>query len=162
MTLLVLMLLGQTASTLQRVEALQPHIDRRRAVSVSQDVDAASSRYGVDPQLLVAIVRQESNFRSGIKQCWVHHPRSGTVITCDYGLAQINEFWIGHWHLDADKLLNDDRYNLMVAARILRMLARLYREDEPLNWYGRYHSATPSLRAEYEDKLQPMLVARNP
>jgi hypothetical protein len=161
--LLILLLLTQVPTTKDYVVEIQPGMTEKRAAQLGRDIDRAAKRYDVDPLLLAAITRQESGFQSGLKQCgtatWKVNGKVQSRETCDYGLAQVNQVWIEKWKLDADLLQNNDAYNLMVAARILRLLRKQYGDTEPANWYGRYHSATPSRRADYENRLQPMLLA---
>lgn len=162
MKLLLMLVLAHTP-TMDYVKELRPHISNARAVQVSKHIETVATHHKVDPKLLAAIVRTESNFESGIKACWPWFSKREGVCrhTCDYGLAQINELWIRKWKLDPNRLQYDDRYNLGVAARILRLLQQEYAELEPENWFGRYHSGTPSKRAIYEGRLGTFL-ATNP
>ena len=56
----------------------------------------------------------------------------------DYGLMQINSFWVNRLNLDTLKLLNDPEYNLRAGAGILRRLFREY--GYTLMAIARYHS----------------------
>ncbi len=124
---------GQKAVDL--ILTLSPELPHRRAWRVGWLAEHYSEKYGIDLDLFVAIIRQESSFRSGIKSCWPTVRNNSSTVTCDRGLAQINEVWIKTWDLDPDRLQYDDSYNLAVAARILKMLQTEY-GDEP-RWWGR-------------------------
>lgn len=157
MKLLLLALLAQ-APTEDAIKTLHPKLPEARVRYVAKAIDRAAEKYEVDSNLLVAIAKQESNFRSGLVACWQVERYGRVDTTCDYGIAQINQLWIRVWNLDPFRLQYDDRYNLMVAARILRMVKDRHEESEPGNWFGRYHSGTPSKRAIYEEKLLPLLA----
>ena len=153
---------GQTLEdTTRYIRSLESKLGQARIREAARLVYAAAQQYGINPLILAGIVHQESNFRSGLKQCWSVYRHHQTEVTCDYGLAQVNELWIRRWNLDPDKLQNDDAYNLCVAARILKSLRKTYEDLEPSNWWGRYHSGTPSVRATYEGKLMARMAALN-
>jgi hypothetical protein len=151
---LLLMLLAQSP-TVAQVQLVRG-VSHSRAVRVARHIDEASSRYNIDSRILVAIIRAESNFEAGIKSCWIVLRHRRCEVTCDYGIAQVNELWIKKWKLDAKRLQFDDRYNIMIAARILSTIQKEFGDQEG-NWYGRYHSGTPSKRAVYENRLSMFL-----
>jgi hypothetical protein len=151
--LLLIAVLAQTP-TAAYVHDLRPELGERRVARLAKVIDAAAARYDQDPMLLAAIVRTETYFDSGQKNCWPApwRPEPG-AITCDYGLAQVNEQWVKRWNLNAERLQHDDQYNLNVAARILAQIQKMFGAKEPGNWFGRYHSGTPSKRRVYEARL---------
>ncbi len=144
-------------ATAQHILALRPGVGAKRAKRLGKMIDYWAAKYDVDPTLMVAIIRTESNFDSGIKACWPAPWKGPEEITCDHGLAQINQTWIEKWNLDAEKLVTDDSYNIWVMARLLGWIKKYYGEEE--EWWGRYHSATPSKKAKYLSKLEVYLAS---
>lgn len=159
-----LLLLVASPDIRQSIQRLQPRLTDAQVQDLTHVVGAASREYAIQPMLLLAVLRLESGMQSGLRRCgiatWF---RKGTLRrrhTCDYGLAQINDTWIRKWGLDPARLQYDDGYNVMIAARILHLFKVGYRQHEPRDWFGRYHSCTPSLRAAYVQKLRPFLALR--
>jgi soluble lytic murein transglycosylase-like protein len=141
------------------IQKLSPRVQPDRAKVLGKIIKLWADRYDLDPVLLAAIVRQESDYRAGLRSCWIVHRYDTCQVTCDYGLAQVNELWIKKWALDPQKLQFDDSYNIMIAARILRGLQREHGESDE-DWYGRYHSGTPSKKSIYLEKLDALLAQR--
>lgn len=137
------------------IHSLHPELSPKRTTALGKHIERWAAQYDVDPKLLVAILKQESDFRPGLLSCYVVHRYKACFVSCDYGVAQINALWIKKWRLDAQRLRYDDGYNIGVAARILAMLQREYAADEP-DWYGRYHSGTPSKKALYLSRLDSL------
>lgn len=145
--------------TAEFIQKLHPQVSWDRALKLGQTIRTWADHYSVDPLLIAAIVKQESDFRSGLKSCNVVLRYEACFVTCDYGVAQVNALWIDKWKLDANRLRHDDSYNIKVAARILAALRKEFEERDP-EWYGRYHSGTPSKKAVYLGKLEPLLAMR--
>jgi soluble lytic murein transglycosylase-like protein len=130
------------------VLVLRPESQRStRLARIALDV---AQRQGLDPKLLLAIARVESNLEPEIVACWPDLKRPGER-TCDHGLMQINDLWTREWGINPDQLRLDTYLNVWTAARIL---VRLQKEfgTEP-NWYSRYHSNVPWRRAKWEKNL---------
>ena len=150
--------LGAPQATISYVRRLKPDMPVAQARRLGQQIAFWSKFQGVKPRLLAAIIRRESNFRSGLKSCWIVKLRHGrTRFTCDLGIAQVNEVWIDKWKLDRERLQNDDGYNIAVAARVLGWMKKYFGERDP-NWYARYHSGTPSLKREYAGQISAYLA----
>lgn len=143
-----------TASYIQQISTTK--VSDRRARHLARLIQYWSDYYHVEPKLIAAILRQESDFESGVKSCWNVIRHHAPAITCDYGIAQVNEVWIQTWKLDPVLLQDDDGYGIAVAARILSRLKKDY-GDEP-DWYGRYNSAVPSKKAVYLEQLGQFLA----
>jgi soluble lytic murein transglycosylase-like protein len=104
----------------------------------------AAREYVVNPQLLSSIARTESDM----------NPRAiGTNGngSRDYGLMQINSFWVGKLGLSVDRLLGDACYNTKTGARILRGCIDRY----GTTWQavGCYNAAANDKRAKYAWKV---------
>ena len=130
------------------VQAMAPRLTDRQAQRFGRIIYDAGTRADIDPVVLAAIVRQESNFMPDQKVCYIATRHRACWGTCDYGLAQINSVWIAKWGLDEEALVHDDAYNVKVATRVLSLLKKEF-GDEP-QWWSRYNSATPSSRSKYE------------
>jgi hypothetical protein len=126
--------------------------------AVPPRVERAAAARGVEPEILAAIVMQESGFRRGLLRCVPSASGALAPFTCDMGLGQINDLWITKWGLDPNRLRRDDDYNLAVAARILGDLRRRYAAVEPTTWYSRYHSVTPKKRWPYQARIDSWLA----
>jgi hypothetical protein len=144
--------------TAQYIQTLRPKMNPNRAKRLGQSIDYWAQKYDLDPDLMVALLRVESNFESGLKSCWPAPWIDEEAQTCDHGLAQINETWVRKWNLDPDRLVHDDHYNIWVQARLLAWLKRYFGHEE--DWHGRYHSGTPSKKARYLGKLDQVLAQR--
>lgn len=147
-------LASSSPETAEFIQKISPNTGPNRAKHFARIITAQASRYDVDPKLLAVIVKQESNFEPAIKSCFIVHRYKQCRVTCDYGAAQINEVWVKKWRLDREKLQHNDWYNIRVAARLLSQLQREY-GHEP-DWYGRYHSGTPSKKAIYLKRLDTL------
>jgi len=72
----------------------------------------ASSLYGVPYEILYAVAKVESGLRPGA----VNVNKNGSR---DWGLMQINDFWVDRLGLDRRMLFNE-HYNAQVGAYVLR------------------------------------------
>ena len=134
-------------SLLAFVQKSNPGLAPEEAERIARLVEQVAKEYGIDVPLFGAIVRQESHFKTGAKSCRNLYGRR----TCDYGLGQVNSFWIDELELDAAKLRTDDLYNLRVAGKILRDV--LDRHPEELG-YSFYNTADFELRHAYSARIE--------
>lgn len=144
------------------IQVVAPHVKEPRARNLARLIYRMARKYELDPITLATIVRQESNFRSDAKNCYVVYRHGTCVHTCDLGLAQINSVWVEKWNLNPCLLTHDDGYNLQVAARILKNLKNRYGMTEPLTWFSRYNSSVDKYRQDYQARLNTFLVQRTP
>ncbi|MFN3976751.1 MAG: lytic transglycosylase domain-containing protein [Aquificaceae bacterium] len=72
----------------------------------------AGERYQVDPLLLIAIAKSESNFNPRA----VNINRNGTK---DYGIMQINSYWLERYKIPKDWIF-EACYNIHFGAMVLR------------------------------------------
>lgn len=159
MNMIIVSLMLAAGPTADFVNTVSPDLPDSFVSKISASVEQWSKHYSVDPLLLAAILRQESDFRTGLKSCWIVERYQRCEVTCDYGIAQVNQLWIKKWKLDPHRLQHDISYNIRVAARILAGLQKQYSESDP-EWYGRYHSGTYTKKKKYLKKLQTFLVMR--
>ncbi len=110
----------------------------------------AGDAYGINPSLLLAIVKTESNFNPQA----INRNLDGSV---DIGLMQINSYWFQRYRLDANMLLNDPCYNIMAGARILKTCIDKY----GYTWeaVGCYNAVTRYKRVDYSWKIYNRLKA---
>lgn len=139
------------------IHRVAPQVRPGRSWALARGIVHAGRHFGINPLLLAAIVRQESNFEPGNRVCYLVVRHHQSLPTCDYGVSQVNTVWVDHWHLDAERLVADDGYALWEGARVLAVLQREY-GDEP-DWFSRYNSSTPGPRQRYAEALQPWLEA---
>lgn len=107
----------------------------------------AAERYGVAPELLIAISSEESGMRSDTPPNW------NTDGSYDIGLMRINSNWY-FWSKTVRDLwpnLEDPCTNVMVGAWILAGCVKKY----GYNWkaVGCYHSQTPNKRDSYAKRI---------
>lgn len=130
---------------------IAPHVGKNRIAYVAKIIQLKSEKYQLNPYIFATIVKQESNFKSDTVSC--------TDISCDYGLAQINDVNVERYHLDRDKLVHDDNYNLEVAAKILFQLKKDFPDE--INFFSRFHDGRPKERAKYEACLNAWISRSN-
>lgn len=109
---------------------------------------AVGRYYHINPLLLRAIAKQESNF----------DPRavndSNTNGSTDYGLMQINSMWLpilATIGIDAQRLLNEPCVNIAVGGLILHGNIKRY----GMSWeaVGAYNAASPDKRKRYAARV---------
>ncbi|GFO58976.1 hypothetical protein GMST_13010 [Geomonas silvestris] len=111
--------------------------------------EEAGAQYGINPQILRAIAKVESNFNPRA----VHRNTNGTF---DFGLMQINSSWAPTLGKERWNSLGDACVNTKTGAWILSMCIEKY----GYNWkaIGCYNSQTPDKRDHYArmvfDQLQ--------
>lgn len=102
--------------------------------------EEAGSLYGINPLILRAIAKVESNFNPAA----LHRNTNGTY---DYGLMQINSSWAPILGRERWDLLGDACYNTMTGSWILATCMSKY----GYTWkaIGCYNSQTPGKRDKY-------------
>jgi soluble lytic murein transglycosylase-like protein len=89
--------------------AVQDHV----SVPFEDKFKLTGDRYAIDPNLLIAIAKVESNFNPAA----VSKPNANG--TRDYGIMQINEKTAQHYGFDPPSLVDNVGDSLTVAARLL-------------------------------------------
>ena len=118
--------------------------------------DEAGSEYSINPQILKAIAKVESNFNPRA----VNWNKNGTY---DFGIMQINSSWYYTLGKDWWLTLGDPCSNIKGGARILSGCMKKY----GYSWeaIGCYNSQTPSKRDKYAmsvfKQLQSIQLADN-
>ncbi len=106
--------------------------------------EEAGEKYGVSPQLLWAIAKNESHFNPTA----VNYNKNGSF---DYGVMQINSSWYGELGRERWMHLNDACYNVDVGAWILSQCVRRY----GYSWtaVGCYNGISKDKSAAYANRV---------
>jgi len=106
--------------------------------------EEAGREFNISPLLLESIARTESNLNPKA----VNQNSNGSK---DFGLMQINSYWVRTLAMPVDKLMNDACYNTRVGAKVLRGCI----DSNGYNWnaVGCYNASTKSKRAKYAWKV---------
>lgn len=142
MLALVLAVALATYNPEAHIHALKPSLGRAQTHRLAHVVDVVARRHGVPPEVLVALMKHESDFD-------VHATHVNANGTTDWGLLQVNDVQVRRYGLNTCRLLNDPWYALDWGARILGDLKRKFEPDEPLTWFTRYNSSRPKNREKY-------------
>jgi soluble lytic murein transglycosylase-like protein len=137
------LMLNQNSNLESFMNTIAPHVGKHRIAYVANIIKRKSEKYNLDPFIFATIIKQESNFKADIVSCTVH--------SCDYGLAQINDINVDSNHLDKERLIHDDNYNLEIASKMLSNLKQGFPNEK--NFFSRYHDSRPKERAKYEVSL---------
>ncbi|GCF86475.1 lytic transglycosylase domain-containing protein [Geobacter sp. SVR] len=111
--------------------------------------DAAGREYGINPQLLQSIAQVESNLNPAA----INRNKNGSA---DYGLMQINSFWLKTLGTTTGELLGNPCYNVMAGAFVLR--GCLDRHGENWQAIGCYNAASRHKQAAYSWKIYRQLL----
>jgi hypothetical protein len=127
-------------AVLQLVHRTNQAVPAPRAARIASRIVAECQARGIDPLILAGIIAQESHFHASVQRC-----RYGL---CDLGLGQVNwETWRDALRLDRARLLDDDAYNIAVAADILADTRARFGAGP--GWWTRYHDHRPDRRDRY-------------
>lgn len=115
-------------------------LTREQALRLGSAIYTAAVKGNVKPDLVLAIVAVESNFRVNAINKRSH----------DYGLMQINAWNVRVRGLNKHKLLTDINYNLEVGVTILSEFKRRYAHKEQ-TWACRFNTGTGKLVGRLAD-----------
>ena len=135
-------LLASAPAMGQQTSASAVSLGSMPLTSATQCVVKAAERHSVNPWVLKAILKVESNFKPGA----VTRNSNGTV---DLGMAQINSIHLKE--LSNYGIAEDDLLNPCVSTYVAAWhLAKQHRRHGN-TWFavGAYHSATPCFNARY-------------
>jgi hypothetical protein len=129
---------------------VQPELESNLRNKFAKSIYLAVKKYKVEPQIMVALIDTESNFKY-----------QTVSTTGDLSLGQLN---VDVWNIEfkrlklplinKDLLINADQtYALEKMALILEILkARHAKKDR--RWYARYHSNTNKYKMDYLRKIE--------
>lgn len=134
----------------QLISVVQPELDHNIRNKVASDIQSAVKKHKVEPQIMVALIDTESNFK--------HNMVSSTG---DLSIAQVNvEVWNKEFArmklplIKKEKLVvQDQKYAMDIMARILAILKVRHAKSDR-RWYARYHSNTTRYKMDYLRKIE--------
>jgi hypothetical protein len=136
------------AKIAKMVAKLAPRIKESKKMNISRSIFNSSTKYGIDPKIMLAIIATESSFRSEVVSS------SG-----DISVAQINvKVWEKEFlrlklgSIDRKKLVNNDDYAIVQMTKILSVIKKRHSRDP--QWFARYHSGTKKYKRVYKEKVQ--------
>ena len=132
------------------ISIVQPELDINLRNKIASDIHLAITKYKVKPQIMVALIDTESNFKF-----------DKVSTTGDLSLAQVKvDVWNVEFKrmkmplIDVEKLTSEDQaYAMEVMANILSILKKRHM-DKDRRWYARYHSNTKKYKADYLRKIE--------
>jgi soluble lytic murein transglycosylase-like protein len=151
---------GPQARLREYIAAIEPRLRHhpQQLQDYAKLVYWTARRHRVEPELLAAIVRRESDFEPEARSCYIVHRQRACWVTCDHGFAQINDVWVQKLRLSTCRLDTDAEYNLDVAAGILQKLQRQYAQAEPETWVSRYNGGKEGpARERYQLAIEDLL-----
>ncbi len=132
------------------ISIVQPELDHNVRNKVASDISRAITKYKVEPQIMVALIDTESNFKY-----------SQVSSTGDLSIAQINvEVWNKEFTRlkmplikKKDLVKQDQQYAMNIMAQILSILKSRHGKSDR-RWYARYHSNTTKYKLDYLRKIE--------
>lgn len=145
---------GQTS---QHIAQVAPHLSALKVKRYAKIIDRETKKHGLDPRIVVAIIRQESGFRQvSTKRLTIDRLHGFVEEWFDIGITQINLGTALSYKLDIERLLVDDEYQIVAGVKILadkvKMCAHL--QDAAFTCY---HSTTEQHRITYEQHVRRYL-----
>lgn len=149
----------ETINKIAHILTKEMNLAKDKSERVSTIIAFAAKKYEVDPRIMIAIIKIESNFKQNainLTSC----ERTKQDKCGDYSMAQINyETWsksfpkMGRKPLDLHKLKTDETYSIFRMAEILSILKKQYAATDNA-WFARYHSSTPVHKDRYTRALK--------
>lgn len=131
------------------ISALKPELSSAEKQDVAMKIHHALNKHKIAPQIVVAIIDTESNFKQDLVSS-----------TGDLSMAQVNvEIWNKEFTrmnlelIDVERVKTDEVYSLEKMAQILEILKNRYAKKDR-RWYARYHSKTKKHKRVYLAKLE--------
>jgi hypothetical protein len=139
------------------IEIVQPELDGKFRVDFANIIESASKHYHIEPQIIVALIDTESNFKA-----------EKVSTTGDLSIAQVNvDVWNKEFErmklplIKKHKLTNKDQtYAVFTMAQILSILKKRHLKHDR-RWYARYHSNTTKYKHEYLKRIEVRMKLLN-
>ena len=138
-----------------KIIKLNPKMDHKKALKLSNVFYKASKKFRISPTLLVSIAYQESRFRvSTIRKVkgLVFDENTNNFkeirIGADFCMMQIHFSNIKKMKLDTQRLLNEAKYCVETGAKILKIYKKRYAKTDK-KWWTYYNAITKSKREIY-------------
>jgi PBP1b-binding outer membrane lipoprotein LpoB len=134
----------------EMISIVQPELEVNKRHEIANGISEAVTKYKVEPQIMVALIDTESNFKF-----------DKISTTGDLSIAQVN---VDVWNIefkrlklplvDVPRLTSEDQsYALEVMAQILSILKKRHIKKDR-RWYARYHSNTKKYKHDYLRKIE--------
>ncbi|GAF91663.1 unnamed protein product, partial [marine sediment metagenome] len=104
------------------ISEISPHVTPKKSKKYGIIIHKRSQQYKIDWKIMVAIIKQESDFVEDVINC--------TRWGCDFGLVQVNSRNINPMKLDVKRLLFDADYAINFQAKHLRYLKNRYSKKD--------------------------------
>lgn len=131
------------------ITVVQPELDEEERDTIASQISLAIKKYKVEPQIMVAIIDTESDFKA-----------EKISTTGDISVAQINvEVWNKEFIrmrkplIVKEQVISDQEYAMIKMAEILSIIKKRHGKNDR-RWYARYHSNTHKYKKEYLYKLE--------
>lgn len=130
---------------------LNPKLDKEYAMDLSNKIASLSKQYGVDPRVVVAIMKQESSLNPDNHRTAVGLDSYGNVVqvVTDVGLMQINAASVRAYNLSAFLLMTNADYQIVAGFKILADKLKQCAKQYPDTAYACFHSSTPKYHHAY-------------
>lgn len=146
------------------IERLQPNLTEEEVVQISYAVVNYSSDINLTWSRFTAILFQESSLKLDPKNCKLN----ASSCSGDYGLGQVHySIWGEVLKINKNLMMTNYDYSIRMSAEVFKKYYKQYGSKDP-NWWTRYHSKTPSLKKEYQarvnrisDKIKEIEVYRD-
>ncbi len=134
----------------QMISIVQPELEINSRNKIANDIHHAIKRYKVEPQIIVALIDTESNFKYSMVSS-----------TGDLSLGQVN---VEVWNIEFARMklplikkelliTEDQSYAMEKMAQILSILKSRHSKRDR-RWYARYHSNTTKYKIDYLRKIE--------
>ena len=139
------------------ITTLSNSISKTTAWLYADIIERQSTAFGVDPFLVVAIAKIESDFVLNKKNGYYRdvYTDGGEAIkkyvTTDYCMMQINQSNLSRLKISARKLLSDPEYCIRSGIKILASFKQ-FKRHEPY-WWTRYNSPSSKHRTIYKKNV---------
>lgn len=130
------------------ISNLQPNLNSKMNRLLTESIYKNAQATGIDWRIAVAIMFQESSLTLDPQNCKADFTQCN-----DMGIGQVRySIWGKELKIDKKRMVTDVDYAVGKVFKILAMHKESHGQKE-FNWFTRYHSKTPSHRAEYMRRL---------
>ena len=136
-----------TCAVFTQIKKHAPKINNDYALILSESIILFAKKYDLKPNILTAIIRQESNFKMG-----AFNKKSK-----DFGLTQINVKTIGNFNFDKNKIMTNIPYSIEAGAIVLSDFKKRYFKKEGYGYWCRYNTSNPIKRQNYRKLVSKFL-----
>lgn len=137
---------------------IKPIMSDAEIMKLSNIIYKASRKFDIPANIYTAILRQESTYRLGAKNCRLGVDENwNEVRTCaDFGMSMVNIRTAKSFKFDLQKLSTDLEYSVYCGAEVLADFKKRYFHKEEY-WWTRYNASTPYKRRFYQGLVEDFL-----